>query len=117
MTQRENLKKRIRIGTIVLIAVLLISYGIFQARNLAIGPVISITAPINGETSSSTLITIVGKAENVSFMTLDGFQIFTDTDGNFSEDRVLYLGYNVLTFYARDKFGKEITKTLELTAE
>ncbi len=117
MTQRENLKKRIRIATIALVAVLLVLYGVFQARNLAIGPVITIMTPSNGETSSSALITILGKAKNISFMTLDGQQIFTDTAGNFSEDRVLSVGYNVLTFYARDKFGKEITKTLELTAE
>ncbi len=117
MTQREIVRKRIRVAIIVIIALTLISYAIFQARNLALGPIISITEPVNGETLSTTTVTIAGTAENISFMTLDGQQIFTDTNGNFSEDIILSKGYNIVTIYGRDKFGKEITKTLQLTEQ
>ena len=117
MTQREILRKKIRIASIIVILVLLSAYGIFQARNLAEGPIVSITAPLNGAVSSSSVVTISGTAKNVAFMTLDGEQIYTDEQGNWSEDRVLAQGYNVVTLYAKDTFGKETTKTLELSAE
>ena len=115
MTQREVLRKKIHLTTIFGIIIILIAYGIFQARNLALGPVVSVISPVNGETVQSPLVKIAGTAKNVSFLTLNGLHIFTDQNGNWSEDRILSLGYNILTIYAKDKFGKETTKTLELT--
>ncbi len=117
MNQREIVRKRIRLGIILVIALGLIFYASFQVRNLALGPEISITAPENGAVSSTTEITIIGIAKNVVFMTLDGRQIFTDENGNFSEDIILSKGYNIVTIYGRDKFGKETTKTLQLTEQ
>lgn len=117
MTQREILRKKIRIASIAFVVLALLSYGAFQARALARGPVVSVSGPTNGAVVRSPEITIAGTAENVSFMTLDGLQIFTDQSGNFSEDRILSLGYNVLTLYARDKFGKETRQTIYITYE
>ncbi len=117
MNQREIVRKRIRLGIILVIALGLVSYGAFQARNLALGPVISISEPENGSVSSTTEITISGTAKNVTLMTLDGRQIFTDENGNWSEDIILSKGYNIVTIYGRDKFGKETTKTLQLTEQ
>ena len=115
MTQREVLQKKLRLTLIIAVSVILVLYGIFQARNLALGPMISVTAPVNGTVSSSSIMTISGTARNISLMTLDGGQIFTNENGNFSNDIVLSHGYNVVTLYARDKFGKETTKTLQIT--
>ncbi len=117
MTQREIVRKRIRLGIIFAVVVVFIAYGIFQVRNLALGPIVSISTPANGAVSSTTLVTISGEAKNVAFMTLDGRQIFTDEKGGWSEDIVLSSGYNLITLYARDKFGKETTKTLEVTEQ
>jgi hypothetical protein len=117
MTQREIVRKRIRVSIIIAVVILLAAYAIFQARNLALGPVISVTEPADGAISSSTVMTISGTAKNIAFMTLDGRQIFTDEAGNWSEDIVLAPGHDVVTLYARDKFGKETTKTLELTQQ
>ncbi len=117
MNQREIIRKRIRIGIILAIALGLVFYGAFQVRSLALGPQISIITPENGAISSTTETTISGIAKNVAFMTLDGRQIFTDENGQFIEDIILSKGYNVVTIYGRDKFGKETTKTLQLTEQ
>ena len=89
MTQREILIKKVRLGVIIFFAALLIGYGALEAKNLAIGPVVSITKPLDGYAATTSLLTIIGHAQNVSFITLDGEQIFTDENGNFSEDRIL----------------------------
>ena len=114
MTQREILIKRLRLGVIIFFVAILLGYGAIEARNLAMGPVISITEPFDGYVATTSLVTIIGNAKNVSFITLDGGQIFTDENGNFSEDRILSSGYNVITIVAKDKFGKETEKTLHI---
>lgn len=115
MTEREIIRKRIRVSIIILIAAAFLFYGAFEARKLALGPIVSIESPQNGQVVTSPDITIAGTAKNISYMTLNGLHIFTDQAGNFSEDRVLSLGYNVITLYARDKFGKETTRMIYIT--
>ena len=115
MTQREILRKRLRLATILGVVLVLISYGVFQARNLALGPIVEVTEPADGAVVTSPEITIAGTAKNIAFMTLNGQEIYTDTEGAFSEDRTLSLGYNVITLSARDKFGKETTRTIYIT--
>ena len=114
MSQREIVKKRMWLLIVGVIAVVIFSYGFFQFRHLAFGPQISISSPADGYVSSSSVAVISGNAKNVAFINLDGRQIFTDTAGNFSEDVVLSRGYNVVTLDAKDTFGKETKKILEL---
>ena len=89
-------------------------YGLFQAHKYIEGPVVTIYSPQNGATFSSPLVEIDGRAQNVSFLKLDDRQIFTDTSGRFSEKLLLSPGYNIITLDAQDKFGKTVSKKLEL---
>ena len=41
-------------------------------------------------------------------------QMFTDEEGEFSEKLLLSYGYNIITVKAKDRFGRETKKTLEL---
>ena len=104
----------LRFGALVLLAVIIAGYSLFQAQKILAGPVIEITTPQNGATYNSTLIEIDGKAENIAYMNLDDRQMFIDKDGNFSEKILLSPGYNVVKIDAWDKFGKQTEKKLEL---
>jgi len=115
MTQRETTRKRARWGVVIFFIVIIVGYGALEARNLAEGPIVSITNPRDGTVATSSVIAITGVAKNVSFITLNGNQIFTDENGNFSEDRIISTGYNVITVDARDKFGKKVEKVLYIT--
>jgi hypothetical protein len=57
---------------------------------------------------------VVGEAKNVSYLSLNGRQIFTDESGTFSEKLLLPYGYTIMTLKARDRFGRSRTYTLEL---
>ena len=83
-------------------------------NNLIEGPQIIITAPENGSTVNFSLINIVGKARNITSISLNGRTIFIDEDGRIKERVLLSYGYNVLELKAQDRFGREIKKTLEL---
>ncbi|PIT96884.1 hypothetical protein COT82_00780 [Candidatus Campbellbacteria bacterium CG10_big_fil_rev_8_21_14_0_10_35_52] len=89
-------------------------YIIFQARNIIIGPIVKIKTPINGSRLKESLIEIKGVAKNISYISMNDKQIFTDDNGVFSQKLLLFRGYNIIIIRAVDRFGRETQKKLEL---
>ena len=110
-----NARKKLTILLGILFLISFIVYTGFEAQKLIYGPRISVSEPKDEETFyQNGVIKVVGNAKNISFITLDDRQIFTDQNGNFNEDFVLHPGYNIITLTAKDRYGKEITKVLHL---
>ncbi len=89
-----------------LAVLLLVSYVVFQARFLIAGPRITLTAEQPSVQNSQT-VSLSGIARNITKITLNGRQIFTDPAGYFSEALVLENGYTIATIQAVDRYGRE----------
>lgn len=98
---RETLKWMLY-GTLGLF---LLSYAVFQARFLIIGPQISLTQEPD-ILQNERRIFLEGTAYNISRLWLNGRQIYTDAQGNFREALVLENGYTVSTLRAEDRYGR-----------
>lgn len=109
----KNKISKIAIGIFTLFVVL---YSLFQARNLILGPDITIESPVHGSTLSSALFEIRGKAKNVSSITLNDSPIFIDEHGVFKETLVAPPGYFIAKLSAQDKFGQTKTRYIELVS-
>jgi hypothetical protein len=94
--------------------VLLFSYGIFNARNLIMGPSIEMFNPIADTEVSDKTITVKGKVENISFISLNGRAISVDREGLFNEKLILVSGLNVIEIKARDRFKNEVQKVIKV---
>ncbi len=103
----------IRLFVVILSVLLLVSYGVFNARNLIIGPTIEIFAPTSEETEENVLI-IKGRAKNISLLSLNEKPIFVDRQGLFEEKLLLSPGSNTIEIRARDRFKKEILKIIKI---
>ena len=103
---------------IILALIFLLSFIIyagFEANKIIYGPQIDIASPKDGTTFEGNGNFIVsGTTKNVSFLSLNGRQIFTDANNNFNENLVLLPGYNIITLSAKGRYGKEISKKLQL---
>lgn len=111
----ERTPKLIISITVLALAVVSLSiYAYLQSREYLRGPIIAIGEPINGSLSTTSLVTLKGSAHTVSFLTLNGRQIFTDEQGRFKESLLLQDGYNILLLEAKDRFGHIVEKRLEL---
>ena len=87
----------------------------YNSRIFIAGPQIDILRPQNGETiTESPLIRVQGEARNIAFMELNNKQIDTNEESKFNEPVLLYPGYNVITIFAKDKFGRTVEKQIEL---
>jgi hypothetical protein len=94
--------------TVVLVA--LIGYGVLEARHLIVGPVISLTVPIN-YTSSDGFIEVSGIAHNTESLTVNGNPLPIDEAGRFHDELLLPAGGAILSLTARDRFQRTTTLT------
>ncbi len=92
---------------LISLGVLFLLYCLFQARFLILGPQVWITSPLDGEVASAKVLTASGQAKNVAWMSLNGRQIFTDSEGRWSEKLIVSEGVSIMTLVVRDRFGRE----------
>lgn len=110
----QNTASILKILLVVLVIFIIIGYTYYRTKDFISGPIITILSPVNGSTLSNTLIEIKGTAKNISYISINDRQIFTDEAGFFVEKLLLYPGYNIISIKASDKFERNIEKTLEL---
>jgi hypothetical protein len=89
-------------------------YSAFQARFLILGPHVEIESPKNGETLPAGLVTVLGRAENISFISLNDRPIFVDESGNWNEKLIAPEGLSIMTVKARDRFGRTTEERIEI---
>jgi hypothetical protein len=104
--------KRAIVAFVVLV---IIGYGLFEARKLTLGPRISIQTPLDGSATSSVIVTISGRASNISFLTINDAPAFTDEAGNFVERLSPPPGYAIFTVAATDRFGRRASAQVHIT--
>lgn len=100
--------------SLILLGVLIVGYSIFQAQKILGGPKITMLSPINGATYTTALIEIKGVAKNTSTLLLNDRPLYTDKAGNFSDTLLPTDGYNIIKLEAKDKFGSETKKMIEI---
>jgi hypothetical protein len=96
------------------VVILMVGYGLFEARKLIEGPVITIIAPTDGSATSTTGVLIEGYAQNISFLTINDAPAYTDTSGRFVELLSPPPGVTVLTVAATDRFGRRASKSVSI---
>lgn len=97
-------------GMVLLVGI--VWYVQFQARNIIQGPTINLTSeyvPLQHERS----IGLVGSAQNIVKLSLNGREIHTDESGVFTQTLVLPNGYTIMELTAQDRFGR--TTSLQKT--
>lgn len=99
---------------IIFFALLIVGYGLFNARNLLMGPIIEIWSPTAEAKTDETMITIKGRARNIAAISLNERPIFIDPDGIFQEKLLLSPGFNIIEIKARDRFKQEKVETVRV---
>ena len=88
-----------------LIVMFVFAYVLYQARFILIGPEVVLTDPPK-TVQEVRVIDLHGRATNITHLSLNGREIFTDEHGYFKEALVLENGYTVATLVATDRYGR-----------
>ena len=97
---------------VILVALLILGYGAFEARKLVEGPEIVVDSPTDGSATSSVVVTVTGEAQNISFLTINDGPSYTDEVGKFVYRFAPPAGYTSVTVAAVDRFGRRASKTI-----
>ncbi|MEX2014055.1 MAG: hypothetical protein WD896_01735 [Parcubacteria group bacterium] len=103
-----------RYGVLIILFFLLVTYSSYQARALIIGPRIWITSPEDGSILGSETVILEGQSKNIAWISLNGRQIFTDENGEWSEKLLVSPGTSIMTVRARDRFGRETEERIQI---
>ncbi|PJC56455.1 hypothetical protein CO026_00215 [Candidatus Kaiserbacteria bacterium CG_4_9_14_0_2_um_filter_41_32] len=104
-TSRFTLRIILKYSFVIIVLGSLFSYIAFQARFMIEGPQITLDSEPN-RVQNERIITLSGTAKNITEITLNGRQIFTDEYGHFDEALVLENGYTITTIAAFDRYGR-----------
>ncbi len=102
---RVTLRQVLGVGIILLLLLSIIGYIGFQGRYFLLGPQIYITEDVPYRSGERT-VTIGGHTRNITHLTLNGRQIFTNPEGVFYETVVLGPSVNTITISATDRYGR-----------
>lgn len=103
-----------RNGLIIAAFSIIVAYSLYQGRFIIFGPQVWIDNIQDGATVVDSVITIMGRAKNVAWLSLNDRQIFTDENGFWSEKLVLAQGLSIITIKGKDRFGHEVYKNLQV---
>jgi hypothetical protein len=90
--------------------------SLFQARFLILGPRISIDTPKPESTVDAGVLVTSGVARNITHLSLNDRQIYTDTEGRFEEKLIAQKGINIIKLKALDRFGRESERFVRVVA-
>jgi len=115
MSQNTPTLHRIFLSLIVLF---LVGYGLFNSRFLIKGPQLAIAGLEDSEQNilhaQTRDFSLQGTVLHSSFITVNNRPILVDESGNFNEKLLLSSGVSIIDIYARDKFGKEVRKKIDV---
>mgnify|MGYP001576062873 CR=1 FL=1 len=100
-----------RIG-LILFFIVVILYGLYEAQGLLVGPTIAVSSETI--TSPEAYVKIEGQAQRIASLSMNGKEISVTEIGEFSEPYLLARGSNRITLEARDKYGRETRKVIEI---
>ena len=98
---------------IIIVAV----FVIFRSLNYLKGPNVRIDSPANGSIVTSRSIQISGNAQRINKITLNGFPISIDEQGNWKENLIIFDGLNKITINVEDQFGRKTSKKLDIIGQ
>ena len=98
---------------ITLVVLVIAGYSWSRTRNLLRGPELTVL-PIDTTALASPLIKLEGQVQRVAHLKLNDGKIFADASGHFSEELLLYPGYNKIKLEATDRFGRTVDRYIEL---
>lgn len=97
-------------GVIAVVLLLLVGYGLLEARHLVQGPAIELVSPTSYTSYPGGFIEISGRARNTEELSLNGGPLLIDEEGRFSDTILLPSGGGILSLTATDRFGRTVTE-------
>jgi len=109
--QLSNIPNALRVLTLFVVAIGLLSYLGFHVHNILKPPALIVLNPTDGYISEENNITITGSTAPETKIMVNDVSIRHDGEGNFAETIILNPGINALVITAENKHGRSARET------
>lgn len=96
------------------VIVVVLSYIIFQFSFLFVGPKLILSSPKEREVVSSNVVSVRGKTDPYATVTVNGEGAYVDLTGRFKKTLYVYSRDKKVTVIAKNRYGKETKKKIEI---
>lgn len=93
---------------------IVIGYSYFVLDDYVRGPRIIIESPLNGYSTTTSAIVVIGRGIHTNNLSVNGAQTPVDLEGNFRAQLILAPGYNIIKVTAKDNYERTVEKTIEM---
>lgn len=118
---QHKFNKKFLFGTrgliISFIGIILVVYIFFQYNSVIFPPKLDVETPKNGQVISGNVIEVKGKADPYSTVLVDGDEAYVDLSGEFSKSIYGFSGNKKITIVAKNRFGKQSQKIINVKVE
>lgn len=104
---------KISIAALGFFFILVLSYAGFEARGVVSGPKVTITS--QAAAVHDPLVTICGRADRISSLTMNGSAVPVTQEGGFNQQYLLSPGENTITFEGKDVYGRTTDQQISYT--
>lgn len=114
ISSRLKTLRLLRLFIGLLVIVLIAAYALWRSLPYLNGPSVVIFQPFSGSSLASSTVVIIGRAERVNSLSIDGVPLSIDQDGAFKATRIVFPGSNTITIRATDQFGRQTEDILKI---
>lgn len=111
------IRKIVFITLLTWFSLTVVGYGIYKALPIILGPKIVIDSPENGDIVNGTSIAVRGSVNRTNALYINDIPTAFTESGTFETKLALYPGSNILIVKAIDRFGRTVTKTVNIGTE
>jgi hypothetical protein len=111
---RSSLLRLLTYGLAGIALAVVIGYAAWRSFDYLRGPTIEIFQPADGSTIASSSITILGRADRINTMNLNGRSIAMNEEGYFAEILIIFPGVNIISLSGTDQFGRSSDAQIRL---
>lgn len=119
--KQKNLLSGLRFGSttfvVALIVIFVVGYILFQYRSAFLSPGLSVVSPTENAVVVSQIVTITGKTEQNTTLTVNDLPVYIDKDGNFRKDLSVFSGQTTIVIKAENNFGRKTTILRHITVQ
>lgn len=111
------LRKVFFIAILTWFACTVLGYGVYKALPIILGPKIEILTPHDGDQTDAQTIEVRGEVTRTKGLYVNGIATAFNEEGVFYTKLAVYPGSNIIFIKAEDKFGRSVSKTINIGAK
>jgi cytoskeletal protein RodZ len=102
---------------VAFVVLVLAIYFFFQYSSFFFPPELTIQNPKNGQKISGNIVEVSGKTDPYATVTVNDSEVYVALDGTFKKAEYMFSGNNQVTVVAKNRYGKETSKTVTVKVE